>query len=244
MSSLTSSSTYSPCLSLLPYSARAGQNVDVGWVRPAVQGSLVLTSIAPEDPLVRASPGVEWPLALLSVMNHALISVDDTPIPLTNAAISPWVGRPLGSDPSYARLSIPASLLVGKGCGLSLLVACCIWNSVDVELAMAEIASMHAFPQTMVQPGLRHSWQSRLDLVLHISGSGLGGAGQGTLQFDVVVIGGANHLSPAAPFGSLAAGSLRMQIPSFRGKVLGRTSSLYLSSLRAEITPRCCWVNG
>ena len=108
---------------------------------------------------------------------------------------------------------------------------------------MAEMASMHAVPQTMVQPGLRHNWQSRLDLVLHISGSGLGGAGQGTLQFDVVT-GGAYHLSPAAPFGSLAAGSLRMQIPSFRGRVLGRTSSLYLSSLRAAITRSCCWVKG
>lgn len=150
-----------------------------------------------------------------------------TPVSLTNAAIAPWVGRPLGSEPSYASRRIAVSLTVGKGSGLSLLVACCIWNSVAVELAMAVIASMDAFPQTMVQPGLPHSWQSRLDLVLHILASGLGEAGQGTLQSDLVAIGGLYQLSPAAPSGSLAGGSLRMQMPSFSGRVLGQTSSLY-----------------
>ena len=121
------------------------------------------------------SPGVEWPRALLSAENQALISVTPTQVSLTNAIMAPWDGRPLGSEPSYASLRITASLMVGKGSGLSLLVACCIWNSVAVELAMVVIASMHAFPQTMVQPGLPHSWQSRLDLVLHILASGLGG---------------------------------------------------------------------
>ena len=129
--------------------------------------------------------------------------------------------------------------MVGKGSGLSLLVACCIWNSVAVELAMVVIASMHAFPQTMVQPGLPHSWQSRLDLVLHILASGLGEAGQGTLQSDLVAIGGLYQLSPAAPSGSLTGGSLRMQIPSFSGRVLGRTSSLYLSSSRGNHQELC-----
>ena len=169
-----------------------------------------------------------------------------TPIPvsLTNAFTAPWAGRPLGSEPSYASLRIAASLMVGKGSGLSLLVACCIWNSVAVELAMVVIASMHAFPQTMVQPGLPHSWQSRLDLVLHILASGLGEAGQGTLQSDLVAIGGLYQLSPAAPSGSLTGGSLRMQIPSISGRVLGRTSSLYLSSSRAEITRSCAEVKG
>ena len=190
------------------------------------------------------SPGVEWYRALLSAENQALISVTPTPVSLTNAAMAPWDGRPLGSEPSYASLRIAASLMVGKGSGLSLLVACCIWNSVAVELAMVVIASMHAFPQTMVQPGLPHSWQSRLDLVLHILASGLGEAGQGTLQSDLVAIGGLYQLSPATPSGSLTGGSLRMQIPSFSGRVLGRISSLYLSSSRAEITRSCAEVKG
>ena len=99
--------------------------MDDSWGRPVAQGSLVLTSTAPAGPL-RGSGFVEWPLALRSATNHALISVPDTNMPLINAANSPGDGRPLGSDPSYARLSIAASLLVGKGSGLSVLVARCI----------------------------------------------------------------------------------------------------------------------
>ena len=41
-----------------------------------------------------------------------------------------------------------------------------------MELVTAVIASMAALPQSMVQPGFLHNWQSRLDLVLHILASG------------------------------------------------------------------------
>ena len=128
------------------------------------------------------------------------------------------------------------SLTVGNGNGLDMFVACCIWNRVAVELVTAAIASMAALPQSMVQPGFLHNWQSRLDLVLHILASGLGGAGQGTIHSRLEAIGGLYQLRPDAPSGSFVVGSLRRQMPSLRGRVLGRTLSLYLSLSLAAIT--------
>ena len=131
-----------------------------------------------------------------------MISLPDTPVSLTSAASAPGDGRPLGSEPSYASQRNTVSLTVWNGSGVPLLVACCIWNNVAVDPAIAVMASIHAFPQTIVQPELPHNWQSRLDLVLDILASGLGEAGHGTLQSDLVAIGGLYQLSPAAPSGS------------------------------------------
>ena len=136
------------------------------------------------------------------------------------------------------------SLAVGNGNCLDMFVACCIWNRVAVELVTAVIASMAALPQSMVQPGFLHNWQSRLYLVLHILASGLGGAGHGTLQSRLVAIGGLYQMRPAAPSGSFDGGSLRMQMLSFRGSVLGRTSSLYLSLSLEAITKNWAGENG
>ena len=83
---------------------------------------------------------------------------------------------------SYARLRVSVSFTVGNGSGLERFVACCICNRVAVALAIDVMASVAALPQTIVQPGFLHNWQSRLGLVLHILPSGFGGAGQGTLQ--------------------------------------------------------------
>ena len=123
-------------------------------------------------------------------------------------------------------------------------VACCIWNQVAVELAIDVMASMAALPQTIVQPGFLHNWQSRLGLVLHILLSGFSGVGQGTLQSVLEGGGGLYQLRPAPPSWSFEGGSLRMQMPSFRGNVLGRTLSLYLSSSRDDMTRKSAWENG
>ena len=80
-------------------------------------------------------------------------------------------------------------------------VACCIWNQVAVELAIAVMASMAALPQTIIEPGFLQSWQSRLGLVLHILPSGFGGAGQGTLQSAGEAGGGLYQFRPAASSG-------------------------------------------
>ena len=123
-------------------------------------------------------------------------------------------------------------------------VACCIWNRVAVELAIAVMVSMAALPQSIIQPGFLHNWQSRLDLVFYILPSGLGGAGQGTLQSVLEAVGGLYQLRPAAPSGSFEGAPSECRCRLFRGSVLGRTSSLYLSSSRDAITSRWALENG
>ena len=75
----------------------------------------------------------------------------------------------------------------------------------------------------MVQPGFLQSGQSKVGLVLHILPSGFGGEGKGTLWPAEGVGGGLYQFRPAAPPRSFGSGSLRIQMPSLRGNVLGRT---------------------
>ena len=93
------------------------------------------------------------------------------------------------------------------------------------------MAYMATLPQTIVHPKFQQIWQSRVGLVLHLLASGFGGAGSGVFWWSAEGAGvGMYQFSPKAPSGLFRSGSLRMQIPSLRGRALGRTSLLYRSS--------------